>query len=266
MERADFQRVMYGLHSVKIAQDWNRTPGLEYWLQPGLVSQGVGTFSGGLMAVTSNGWVNTGTVIGVAGSGADFPAAAEFKWYSSVAANQASDRGTPNHFAIDTAADLLNSPAIFGDPTHMEQAAWLAERDELPSKLVFDSMSAFDAANNETASGLGFVEDGGAASVANDHLACFFIDGTSFRLRNDTATSAALMAADTLFHHFRVVIDRINQLAYAYIDNMATALGSIAIKADEFPCSFGAGVLTATGANFIKLGPTRIRYAWGDMK
>ena len=106
------------------------------------------------------------------------------------------------------------------------------------------------------------VEDAGAASVAADHLACFFIDGTDFKLRSGAATSAALKTKDTSFHRFRVVIDRIQQLAYAYIDDMQTAKGSIAIEADEFPASFGAGVLVTTGTNFIKLGPSRVRYSW----
>jgi len=248
---------MYALNSIQPGQDWNKKVGLEYWLVPALVSQGVGTFSGGVFAVTNNGWVNTGTIVGVAGSAADFPLAAEYTWAL------ASDLGAPNVFAIDTAGDLLNSPALFGDPTHMAIAAEKAGMADLPDFLIFDSWSQFAVvSNNETASGLGFVEDGGAASVANDHLACFFSDGTNFKLRSGGATSSALMTADTSFHRFRVAIDRINQLAYAYVDDMQTSLGSIAIETDEFPCSFGAGVLASTGANFINLGPSRVKYSW----
>lgn len=257
LETDEFRTLMYAIHSVKGGQEWNRKIGLEYWLQPALVSQGVGTFSDGLFAVTNNGWVNTGTIVGVAGSAADFPAAAENTWAL------ASDKGAPNVFAIDTAGDLLNSPALFGDPTHMAIVSELIGVKDLPNRLTFDSWSQFAVVITASdTSGLGFVEDGGAASVANDQLACFVSDGTNFKLRSGAATSAALMAADTLFHRFRVVIDRINQLAYAYIDDMQTAKGSIAIEADEFPCSFGAGILAATGANFINLGPTRVRYAW----
>ena len=251
----DFQRLMYAQYSVREAQNWVRQPGLEYWLQPGALSQGVGAFSGGVLGATSNGWVNTGTILGVAGSAADFGSTA--------------DKGTPNHFAIDTAGDLLNSPALFGDYHHMAIAAALAGIEntkgepEMPRFLIYDTWgTSFDAGANETASGHGFVEDGGSAAVANDHLAAFFCDGTSFKLRNDTATSAALMAKDTNPHRWRVVIDNINALAYAYIDDMSTALGSIAIKADEFPASVGAGVLASTGTNFIKWGPVRVRYAW----
>lgn len=253
----EYVSLMYALNSVQPGQDWNKKIGLEYWLVPALVSQGVGTFSGGVFAVTNNGWVNTGTILGVAGSGADFPAAAEYTWAL------ASDKGAPNVFAIDTAGDLLNSPALFGDPTHMAVAAEKAGMADLPDFLIFDSWSQFAVVDTSSdTSGLGFVQDGGAASVAADALAVFVSDGTNFKLRSGSATSAALMTADTSFHRFRAVIDRINQLIYAYIDNMQTSLGSIAIVADQFPASFGAGVLASTGANFINLGPSRVRYSW----
>lgn len=266
LHQKEFQRLAYMLNCVQPAQDWNRKIGIEYWMVPALLSQGVGAFSGGVLGSTSNGWVNTGTILGVAGSAADFPAAAEIAWYSSNSAQQAADRGTPAHFAIDTAGDLLNSPALFGDPTHMAIAAEKIGMEELPAFIILDTWSAFtDVANNETASGLGFVEDGGAASVANDHFACFFSDGTNFKLRSGAATSSALATADTNFHRFRIIIDRIDQLAKAWIDNVKTApLGSIAIEADELPVSVGAGVLASTGANFIKFGPTRVRYAWSQ--
>lgn len=242
---------MYALNSCKIAQDWNKTIAAEYWMMPALVSQGIGTFSGGLFAVSNNGWVNTGTIIGVANSGADFLTAA--------------DQGAQaaNAFAIDTAADLLNSPALFGDWGHGAAVSAKMGMADLPTKLVYDSWSNFAVVITASdTSGHGFVEGGGAASVAADALAIFVSDGTSFKLRSGAATSAALMAADTLPHRFRIIIDRTAQLCYAYIDDMATSLGSIALETDLFPCSVGAGVLTGTGANFINWGPTRVRYSW----
>ena len=262
MERAEIL-ALYQRNRVMHAHNWNRQIGLEYWLVPSLAAMGIGTFSDGILAVGNNGWVNTGTVIGVAGSGADFPAAAEHLYYSTVTAEMASDFGTPAHFAIDTAADLLNSPALFGDPTHMAIAAELAGMGDLPSKLIYDSWSRFAVVVTASdTSGHGFVEAGGAASVAADAMAVFVSDGTNFKLRSGAATSAALMTADTSPHRFRVVIDRIQQLQYAYIDDMQTAKGSIALQADLFPVSVGAGCLTGTGANFVQWGPTRVRYAW----
>lgn len=253
----EYRQMMYGLYSVKDAQHWNKQIGLEYWMQPALVSQGIGTFSDGLFVVTNNGWVNTGTIIGVANSGADF---------GSVA-----DKGAGvTAFAIDTAADLLNSPAIFGDWGHMAAVAELAgmagptvTQSDLPTKLIYDSWSNFQVILTASdTSGHGFVEGGGAASVANDALAIIVSDGTSFRLRSGAATSSALMVADTNPHHFRIIIDYATQLCYAFIDNMSTPLGSIALETDLFPCSVGAGVLASTGANFINWGPTRVRYSW----
>lgn len=256
---------LYALHSCKIAQDWIRTPALEYWMQPGLVAQGVGTFSSGVFAVGNNGWVNTGTILGVAGTGADFPLAAAHLYYSTVSSEMPADFGTPAHFAIDTAGDLLNSPAMFGDPTHMAIAAELAGTRDLPNRLIFDTWSRFAVViTTSDTSGFGFVEAGGAASVANDAMAIFYSDGTNFLLRSAAATSSALMAADTSPHRFRLVVDRINQLIYAYIDDMATAKGSIALQNDLWPVSVGAGCLASTGANFPQWGPTRVRYGWSS--
>lgn len=267
LNQREYRQFMYGFYSVKDAQHWNKQIGLEYWMQPALVSQGIGTFSDGLFAVTNNGWVNTGTIIGVANSGADFGAIA--------------DKGAGvTAFAIDTAGDLLNSPAIFGDWGHMAAVAEMCGmasqgptgsigatggvQSDLPTKLIYDSWSNFQVILTASdTSGHGFVEGGGAASVANDALAIFVSDGTNFKLRSGAATSAALMTADTVPHHWRIVIDYISQLCYAYIDNMSTALGSIALETDLFPCSVGAGCLASTGANFINWGPTRVRYAWG---
>ena len=250
LEQGEYRELMYALRSCKIAQQWNRTIALEYWMQPALVSQGVGTHTDGLMAVTNNGWVNTGTILGVANTGADFLTSAD-------------KGGGVTAFAIDTAGDLLNSPALFGDWAHGAAVAESAGMKDLPTKLIYDSWTNFQViltASDTT--GHGFVEGAGAASVAADALAIFVSDGTSFKLRSGAATSAALMVADTLQHRFRVVLDVVNQLAYAYIDDMATSLGSIALETDLFPCSVGAGCLAATGANFINWGPTRVRYAW----
>jgi hypothetical protein len=259
MDSREYWQMLYALHTVKHGQLWGRQLGLQYLLQPSLVSQGVGTFTDGLFAVTSNGWVNTGTIIGVAGSGADFPAAAENTWAL------AADKGTPNHFAIDTAGDLLNSPAIFGDPTHMAAVADLIDALDLPAFLDADFYFRFADGNNETASGIGFVEDGGSAAVANDHFGCFFIDGTSFKLRSGAATSAAILAKDTAWHKGRIRINRLTQLVEGWVDTLnVPAMGSVALEADELPVSFGAGVLTSTGANFINWGPTRIRYGWAN--
>ncbi len=253
----EFRAMMYALYSVKEAQNWTRQIGLEYWMQPALASMGVGTFSGGLLAATANGWVNTGTIIGVANSGADFVSKA--------------DQGAGvTAFAIDTAGDKLQSPDMFGDWGHAAAVAALCGMEgqnggqsDLPTKLIFDSWSNFQVvATASDTSGLGFGENGGSVAVAADALAMIVSDGTSFKLRSGAATSSALMTADTNPHRFRIVLDYIAQLAYAYIDNISTALGSIALETDLFPCNVGAGCLASTGANFINFGPTRVRYAW----
>lgn len=239
------QDILYASRSVKRAQDWASSPGAEYWLHAALLAQGVGTFSEGLLAATNNGWTNTGTIIGVSGSGADFLSKA--------------DEQHPSYIAIDTAGDLLQSPPVFGTYAHALQAALCMGGLQLPSKLIAHFYAQFEANNAETASGIGFAEDGGSIAVANDHLATITCNATQFVLRSGAA-SANLKAVDTNWHLFGIVLDSLTGKAYGYIDDMATALGSIDIEGDEFPVSFGAGVLASTGANFQKLAWARIRY------
>lgn len=254
LETREYRDLMYALHTCRSAQRWNREIALQYWMQPALVSQGVGTFSDGLLAVTSQGWVNTGTILGVANSGADFDAPG----------TTSPDKGaTVTAFAIDTAADKLQSPELFGDWGHRAAVAELAGMNDLPSRLIYDSWSRFQViVTASDTTGHGFAEGGGSIAVANDALAVFVSDGTNFKGRSGAATSSALLAADTLVHRFRIVLDSVAQLAYFFIDDMNTAKGSIALETDLFPCSVGAGCLTGTGANFIDWGPTRVRYSW----
>ncbi len=249
----EYLEIMYGLHSCKRARDWGETIALEYWFHATTDFYGATTEGNDL---TAFGWTVTGSPPYIVGSGADFLSA--------------DDKGTTGGVHLDTADDILQSPVIFGSYAHGAAVANLIGRisgngtPDLPRFLIADFYGRYSANNAETATTIGgFIEDGGAADVANDHLAAIVTDGTNFVLRSGAATSSAIVVDDTNPHHFKIVIDRINALAYGYVDDMSPGAGkSIAIEADEFPVSFGAGVLTSTGANDPVLNWARIRYAW----
>src|SRR5690606_38668415 len=96
-------------------------------------------------------------------------------------------------------------------------------------------------------------------------MATIVTNGTSWILRSGAATSSALATDDTNFHRFRILCDSETGLAYAYIDDMSSALGSIAIQADEWPVSVGGGVVTSTGANDPVIAAFRVRYGWSRL-
>ena len=251
LSNREYLDIIYAQHSHKRAKDWNSGPALEYWYHAAEDSLGV-TSEGNLLS--AHGWTVTGTIAEVEGSGADFMTSA--------------DKGTPNSLSTDTAGDIVQSPTIFGDYVHGLQVCLLTNRlsktgaPDLPRFLELLVYFAFDAGNDETASGVGFVEDGGSPAVANDHMAAFFIDGTSFKLRSGAATSGIIVAKDTAFHLGRILIDNINALAYGWLDDFSATPVSIAIQADEWPVSFGWGTHTSTGANDPKVNFARVRYGW----
>lgn len=248
----DYQTFLYGLHSCKRARDWSEAIALEYWFNATTDWFGATTEGNHLPAF---GWTITGAPPYVVGSGADFVDADD-------------DKGTTGGVHLDTAEDVVASPVIFGDYAHMAAVCELIGRvsgdgtPDLPRFLIADFFARFSANAAETGTGIGFTEDGGSPAVANDHLAVIFTDGTSWKLRSGAATSSAIATDDTSPHHFRIVLDRINELAYGYVGDMNRSAGqSIAIENDEFPVKFGAGVVAA-GTNDPVLAWARVRYAW----
>lgn len=243
LTQQDYQNFMYGLHHASRPRDWAEKLALRYSANFNTVGA---TTEGNLLSAF--GWTVTGTLAAAFGSGADLATSA--------------DKGTPGGIKVDTATDVLDSPPIFMDWAHATRVAKLAFMKDLPRYLICDAIGTFAANNNETGSGLGLTEDGGSPAVANDHMACIFCDGTSFKLRSGAATSSAIVAADTNPHEFRIVIDRIANLAYGFVDNFAKNAGqSIAIQDDEWPVSFGVGTVSG-GSNFPTLTNIDIRYAW----
>ncbi len=247
----EYLDIMYGLHHASRARDWGEKIALRYSANFNVDAYGATTEGNDLSAF---GWTVTGAPPYIAPSGADFLTA--------------DDKGTTGGVHTDTASDVIQSPSIFGDWSHGVAVSRLVGRisnngtPDLPRFLICDFVARFSANANETGSGIGFVEDGGSAAVANDYAAMIFTDGTSWKLRSGAATSAAIAAVDTNPHRFRIVLDRIAALAYGFVDNLDKAYGqSIAIEADEFPLAFGQGVVAA-GTNDPVLANVDIRYAW----
>ena len=162
------------------------------------------------------------------------------------------DIGTPNAWLFNASGDILRSPVIFGDYSHAYQASWVL--GYVPTTLNMEAIAAFTTASaNETQSAFGFLEDDGTASVAADHMAAIFSDGTNFGLRSGAATDAGALI-DTNYHRWRITVSSAS--VEWFIDG--TSQGTIALEADEFPVSFFGHTLTT---NRIALGPVRIWYA-----
>lgn len=251
LTQQEFVQIMYGLHHVKRARDWGEGIGLMYSFKAATDFYGATTEGNDL---TAFGWTVTGAPPYIASSAADFLTS--------------DDKGTTGGVHLDTASDVIQSPAIFGDYAYVEPLCHMLGRvsgngtPDLPRFLIADFGARFSANNAETGTGIGFVEDGGSAAVANDHMAAIATDGTNWVLRSGAATSSAIAVDDTNYHHFRIVVDRVADLAYGYVDDMAKSAGqSIAIQDDEWPVCFGAGTVSA-GSNDPVLNWAIVRYAW----
>lgn len=213
---------------------WARSPGTDFWIMAANIVAVAGTFPDDLADYE---WTTTSLGL-TAGSAADFITSA--------------DVGAPRTFLTNAAGDLLQSPVVFGDYAH----ALLAKQflGYLPTKLNMEAYAAFSVGtSNETASCLGFVEDGGSIVTANDALATVFSDGTNFKLRSGAATSGAGALIDTNYHLWKIVVDATN--CTLTMDGANSI--SVATEADEFPVSFGLGCVAA--------GNNRIQLAWAHI-
>ncbi len=216
--------------------DWGTNAGTDFILVPSTtVAQIAATTVDG--ALVDRGWTHTALSYAVA-TGADFITAA--------------DKGTPNGILFNASGDILRSPVIFGDWAHAYQAGWFL--GYLPTTLNVEMIAAFTVASaDEAQSAIGLLEDGGTASVANDHFASIYSDGTNFKLRSGAASDAGALV-DNLFHVWKIVVTSAN--VEWFMDGVSQ--GTIALEADELPVSFFGHTLTT---NRISLGPVRIWYA-----
>lgn len=226
-------------HEVENATLWDNSSGSDYFMEPD-AAQISGT--GSAEDLSDVGWTTTSLSF-TEGTGADFMSSA--------------DKGVPGHFVTNAAADLLQSPAVFGDYTHSQQAAHHLGFD--PTTLTLEGWAAFSVHSaNETATGLGFVINGGSIVTAGDAVAVIHTNGTNFTCRS-SADSDAGATDDALWHLFKIVISTgsATDAVEWFIDG--TSQGTLDRRTDAYPVSVGWGVVAA-GTNRVLIGPARVFY------
>ena len=221
------------------AMDWGREPGTDFWFIPRNEGELVGVTNEPTLADRE--WTTTSLVF-TAGSGADFL--------------DSTDAGVPEHFLTNASGDLLQSPAIFGDYIHGQQAAQFL--GYTPTKLILECYASLTVASaNETRSGFGLVEAGGTAGTDADAMAWIFSDATNFGLRSaaDSDTGALI---DTNWNLWKIVISTgaVTDAIEWFING--TSQGTIDRQADLWPASFGMFALTT---NRPGMGWAHIYYA-----
>lgn len=218
---------------------WAFTRGTDYMLGMGTTTALITSGTAG-QVLSEFGWTTTSLAY-VAGSGADFMTSA--------------DKGIPPHIILADASDQVLSPNIFGDWAAMKAVGRILGYD--PTALNLEVIAAFTtASNNEPSTGFGFVEDDAAfiTAASAGQIAGISSNGTNFVLSNDTVSDAGA-AIDTSWHVWRIKVTSAS--IEWFIDG--TSQGTIALKADEWPARFGAGVVAA-GANDLALGDVHIWY------
>lgn len=212
---------------------WGYAPGSDFWLIPGgeiLTAAGI--------LLSENGWL-TNNVTLVDGAAADFLSAA--------------DIGVPPHILTNATADSVQSPAVFGGFRHGEVA-----REILgfrPTKLTVEVDAAFSvASSNETTSGFGLVEAGGAPDTAGEAMAMIISNQNNFVLRSGAASDIGA-AVDNAWHRWKIVVTAGGSIEW-FIDDVSQ--GTIALQTDLWPVSFGLHTLTN---NRVLLGTTHIFYS-----
>jgi hypothetical protein len=217
-------------------QEWGNSVGTDFWI---IGSANGALTTGNAHELADYGWTTTALSF-AAPSAADFISAA--------------DLGTPNFISLGAAGDLLQSPVIFGDYTHALMAAQFL--GYTPTTLTAEIRASFGvASNNETATGVGFFEDTGAANVAADHFAMIASNGANFLCRSGAASDTGA-AVDTSWHTWKIAV---SSSVEWFIDDVSQ--GTFAVEADELPVGFGAGVLATTGANQIQIAWAHIWYS-----
>ena len=231
----------YGRAHVRTGAGWAKEAGTDFWLIAGPNEDTVAA-AAGKTTLAETGWTCT-SIDEAAGAAADFLSS--------------SDEVDPSYYGCGAASDLIQSPTIFGSYAHGQMAA--AFLGTSPTELNLEIYAKFvDATANETASGFGFVEDGGSIVTANDAMAVIHSDGTNFKLRSGAATSSAGAVDDTAWRLWRI---RVNSSGCQFwMDGTLQNSTALALQTDEWPVSFGIGTVAA-GTNFLKMAWAHVWYA-----
>lgn len=241
---------------------WASAVGTDYWLHPTEGLDQAAAASTTLEALLAGaGWTAT-SLVNTAGSGADFRGGVFTPGTGKNRDGSYVDTGIPSHFLTNADADLLQSPAMFGNADDMEAAAEIAGMRNLPNILGVSFWGAMTVNSaGELDSAWGFIEAGGSPATAADYVAGIYTDGTNFALQtNGTLVGAVGAADDALWHKYRLEID-FNGFTTWWIDGALQQRNTVAITTDVFPCSFG---FAAGTTNRPGLGLTHVYYDWGS--
>jgi len=224
-------------HEVPSGAHWDDESGSDFFFRPDAAEIAAGNKE----TLADFGWITTGLAF-VAGSGADF--------MTSV------DKGIPAHFVLSPAADLIQSPYLFGSYTHAEAAQH--HLGSFPVTFTMEAWMNFAVASaSETESGLGFTVAGGSIITAADAIAVIHSNGTNFICRSsvDADTGAVI---DNAWHLWKFVfrLGTTDKIEW-FIDNVSQ--GTLNLREDVFPMSWGAANV-GSGTNRLNVGPARLYY------
>lgn len=176
-----------------------------------------------------------------------------------------SDVGTPGSYVTNAGADLLSSPAIFGDYAHAHAAAVIMGQKSLPRYLIMDAYAAFDTNSaDEQTTNIGFIVNGGSPVTSANVVAAFNSDATNFRFQSGAtrATNTVNVAVNTVYNWYRLVLDRgdtTNAAGLIRASINGAVIGTQALVDDRAPYKFGFGDGTT---NRIQLNQVHIFYAY----
>ncbi len=228
-------------HEVDRAVLWDDASGSDFFMEPD-AAQIAGT--GGAEDLSDVGWTITG--LGFVGP----TKSADFLSLSGI--------GVPGHYEGNSAGDVMQSPAVFGDYPHGLQASH--HLGKLPTSLSLEQWATWSVRSaSETATCLGFCDADGSIIVAADAIAAIHSDGTNFVLRS-TADSDVGALVDGDIHLFKIVVQLIGSLTDAiewFIDGVSQ--GTIDLLDNVWPAAVGCGNLSA-GTNRILIGGWHLDY------
>lgn len=225
-------------HEVAQALHWDDSSGSDFFFEPD--TAGI-SGTGNAEDLSDVGWTTTSLTF-AQGTDGDFFSSTDL---------------SPNHYVTDSGSDLLESPEIFGDYLHSQQAAHHLGQD--PTTLTMAAWARFSVTSTDEAStAIGFFIGGGSIITEAGHVAAIVTDGTNFICRN-SADSDAGATDDENWHLFKIVISTgsVTDAIEWFIDG--TSQGTLDRATDSYPCGWGAGN-EAAGNNRIQIGPCRVFY------
>ncbi len=206
-------------------QDWGSMAATDYWANFGDLTLVPADSSD----LDSYGWVEAGTWVHLAGSGADF-----------LSESPIADAGTPGGLHVDDAGDAIRSPFIFGDYAHGVMASRLL--GYMPTSLNMECYARFNAdPGDDEDTGFGFVEAGAATPFVKAGLmALITSDGTNYSLESGVTADAGSAAggATQLPHLWRMQFT--GTTVEWWIDGVSQ--GTLAMQDNLFPIAWGASV------------------------